>query len=214
MGGLSSLGSSHINYESNRRTQETDMRFQRSMRATSYSTMVKDLRRAGLNPMLAYSKQGMGGSSSGHGNPSNFKSDFNPTDVFSAKQMQSNSDLMDNQAETEKEKLETEKKKQDEIEARTKQIEEDTEGKDQDNKRKKPWTDFIDEFNEKDTGKRAGQGATSLSEKGQEVIGDFLDKMDKSPSTGKKMKEELERLKRFLDPRGKSFFEYKSYGEH
>lgn len=53
----------------NKNMQGRDFQFQREMRGTMYQDMVKDLEAAGLNPILAYQKQGIGGSSSGSGAP-------------------------------------------------------------------------------------------------------------------------------------------------
>lgn len=122
MGGLSNLGSAHIQGEFNKqqantankitqRMQQRDMKFQREMRGTMYQDMVKDLREAGLNPILAYQKQGIGGSASGGAASAASMSmpqgsDFNPTDVFSAKQMSSDASLKDDQKKTEADRRE------------------------------------------------------------------------------------------------------------
>lgn len=88
-----------------KRMQQADMDFQRDMRGTMYQDMVKDLRAAGLNPILGYNKQGVGGSAAasaasaqgiGSGGGS---SSFNPTDIFSAKLQHEQSKTQRNQQE-------------------------------------------------------------------------------------------------------------------
>lgn len=184
--GLSALGAAHIQGEYNQKSadkankltekmQQRDMKFQRDMRATMYQDMVKDLEAAGLNPILAYQKQGIGGSASGGSaqaasiSQPDLSTDFNPKDIFAAKQMSSDASLKD-------EMKRTEAKKQAEIDARIKNIKEDTRGKDQKNDRGQPVTDFINSFlNESNTGRKAGEGARTINEKLQEGITDFLD---------------------------------------
>lgn len=58
-GGLSYAGQNSANAASLASTRE-QMEFQKEMRATQYQTAVDDLKKAGLNPMLAYQNGGAG----------------------------------------------------------------------------------------------------------------------------------------------------------
>lgn len=58
-GGLSYAGQNSANAASLASTRE-QMEFQKEMRATQYQTAVEDLKKAGLNPMLAYQQGGSG----------------------------------------------------------------------------------------------------------------------------------------------------------
>lgn len=58
-GGLSMLGGMMSNAQNMAFTRE-QMQWQEKMRATQYQTAVKDLQKAGLNPMLAYTQGGAG----------------------------------------------------------------------------------------------------------------------------------------------------------
>lgn len=58
-GAFSAYGQSQANEATQASTQQ-QMDFQREMRGTSYQAAMKDMRKAGLNPMLAYQQGGAG----------------------------------------------------------------------------------------------------------------------------------------------------------
>lgn len=59
-GAAGGLASSALANHYNKKAAKRQMKFQKEMRATQYQTAVKDMRKAGINPMLAYMKGGAG----------------------------------------------------------------------------------------------------------------------------------------------------------
>lgn len=231
--GLSALGAANISGEYNQKSadkankttmkmQGRDMRFQKEMRATMYQDMVKDLQAAGLNPILAYQKQGIGGSASGGSasaaslNVPEF-SNFNPMDIFSAKQMSSDADLKDANKDltTTNEKLQKEKTNSEKL--NQEKLKKEIDLLDKRNTRQDIPDRVIKGMNLQNATSNA---AKTVKDAGYDFYSNVLDKahsakefVDKAPERRKKTEKFFDDLQYFLDPRGKDFFEIVPFGE-
>lgn len=99
VGGLFGLAQSGMQYALNRKLQVYQQRFQREMSSTAHQRQVKDLRKAGLNPILS---AGMSGSSTPPGASASVSAPDIVGSAMKAYMAKSQKDLLSQQLETER----------------------------------------------------------------------------------------------------------------